>query len=383
MHVLHICNDFLGTSAHISLFSELDRMGVIQTIYVPIKSDVIPSNRNIDFQTEGSRIVFSCRLKKYHKVFYGLKISELVKDIEKRINLKDVDLIHSAILCNEGAIAYELHKKYNIPYISAVRNTDLNGYMKVFKWRRPYFRRIADNAEKIIFISAIYDNRFTKAINADKELSSKYLVINNGLNNHFLDNKYDSEKGLEGSVKIVITGAFVKNKNIHGLVEAIKILIEGGINIELSAIGNNLSSYSNEKEYSDSIMELEKKYKWFTTYPAQPKEKLLLSLRNNDVFALISFHETFGLSYLEALSQGLPIVYTFGEGFDGTYPDGKVGYGAYPNNPESIAEAIKNVIKNYPTLQQNVRKTDLEKFRWSNIALTYYNLYTSIIENEH
>lgn len=38
-----------------------------------------------------------------------------------------------------------------------------------------------------------------------------------------------------------------------------------------------------------------------------------------------SHKETFGLVYAEAMSQGLPIIYTKNQGFDGQFPDGYVG----------------------------------------------------------
>lgn len=379
MHILHICNDFLGTKAHISLFTELDKLGIKQTIYVPLNPHTDPSSRNMCFKTAESRIIFSSRLANYHKIFYAVKIKRLVTDLEKSININDIDLIHAAILCNEGAVAYELQKKYHIPYISAVRNTDLNAYMRIFKWRMSYFRNIALHAEKIIFISSAYQTRLTNVLKANDIIKSKYLVINNGLADIYLDKIYSKRKTMHSPVKVLFTGAFVKNKNIHGLVEAIKRLNDNGYKIQLSAIGNNLSTYFGEKKYAAKITEYETKFPWFTTFPAQPKEQLIESIRDHDIFALVSFKETFGLSYLEALSQGLPIIYTFNEGFDGTYPNGYVGFGAYAKKNQSIAEAIEHVIRNYEKLQKHVREVNLNKFRWSSIAQTYCDLYERII----
>lgn len=381
MHILHICNDFLGTTAHISLFKELDTLGVVQTVFVPVKQNTDTTKRTIDFKTKGSSLVFSKPQKVYHKYMYGLKIQYLTNDIIRKVDLSQIDLIHSAILCNEGAIAYELHKKYGIPYISAVRNTDINSYIRIFKWRIPYFKKIASNAEKIIFISSQYPKRLSEVfhLNDNSEIVAKYKVIHNGLQNLYLDNKYYQERKIGNPISIVITGAFVQNKNIHGLIEAVKQLRENGNNIILSAIGNNLKSYAAELEYADSIIEKEKQHSWFRTYPAQPKEQLCQSLREYDIFALFSFQETFGLSYLEALSQGLPIVYTKNEGFDGTFEEGMVGYGGDANDINSMASALQKCIDNYCTLNHNLSTIDLEKFRWSNIAAVYKNLYESLI----
>jgi glycosyltransferase involved in cell wall biosynthesis len=57
-----------------------------------------------------------------------------------------------------------------------------------------------------------------------------------------------------------------------------------------------------------------------------PKEKLLNNYRNSDIFIMPSYNETFGLVYIEAMSQGLPIIYTQNEGVDGYFKEGSVGY---------------------------------------------------------
>ena len=56
-----------------------------------------------------------------------------------------------------------------------------------------------------------------------------------------------------------------------------------------------------------------------------------------------SIHESFGRVYAEAMTQGVPVIYSKGQGFDGIYPDGHVGYSVPSRNPEYIAECIKNI----------------------------------------
>ena len=74
MHVLHICNDFLGTTAHISLYKELDELGVVQTVFIPIKTGVDANKRTMIFKTFGSSIVYSRRQAKINKYLYGYTI---------------------------------------------------------------------------------------------------------------------------------------------------------------------------------------------------------------------------------------------------------------------------------------------------------------------
>ena len=79
------------------------------------------------------------------------------------------------------------------------------------------------------------------------------------------------------------------------------------------------------------------------------------------------------------MSQHLPIIYAQGQGFDGYYPDGFVGYPAEAGNIESIAEKIENLTKNYSSIANNVESLNLdEDFDWSNIGKKYLSIYKTL-----
>ena len=87
-----------------------------------------------------------------------------------------------------------------------------------------------------------------------------------------------------------------------------------------------------------------------------------------------SIHETFGMAYAEALSQGLPVIYTKGQGFDGFFTQGEVGYAVKSNDYNSIAKYVIEIYENYETYSKNCIKKAI-KFDWNNIAELYINLY--------
>lgn len=62
------------------------------------------------------------------------------------------------------------------------------------------------------------------------------------------------------------------------------------------------------------------------TFHEQLKDKDILKEYYNNavIFTMPSSYETFGLVYVEAMLQGLPILYTHNEGIDGFY-DEKIG----------------------------------------------------------
>ena len=91
-----------------------------------------------------------------------------------------------------------------------------------------------------------------------------------------------------------------------------------------------------------------------------------------------SFTETFGLVYAEAMSQGLPVVYTRGQGFDGQFEEGFAGYSVNSNSPEEIADVIEKIIADYSTISANCISGALQ-FNWKEIAEKYYEIYECIL----
>ena len=123
--------------------------------------------------------------------------------------------------------------------------------------------------------------------------------------------------------------------------------------------------------------ELLKKAEGVTHYAFCPQEKLIEYWRESDIFVMPSHHETFGLTYAEAMSQGLPVLYTAGQGFDGHFPDGTVGYAVSDTDAELLAEKILAVVEHYETLSRNAVAL-CDRFDWREIAKRYAEIYREI-----
>ena len=91
-----------------------------------------------------------------------------------------------------------------------------------------------------------------------------------------------------------------------------------------------------------------------------------------------SFKESFGLVYAEALSQGLPVIYTKNEGFDGNFDDAYVGCSVNPHSIEDIMKKCETVILNYNEIRKNCI-TASKKFKWADISNRYFNIYKGIV----
>ena len=86
------------------------------------------------------------------------------------------------------------------------------------------------------------------------------------------------------------------------------------------------------------------------------KEEVIKYYNQSDIFVMPSLHETFGLVYAEALSQGLPIIYSQGQGIDGFFTEGQVGYHVRSKHPEDIVKAVEDIVSSYDVISSRAKE---------------------------
>lgn len=382
MRILHIANSYGGTSVYTNLYTALDKQADIeQFVYVPLNSrnHERVGKKMIDFKNNVSQIHYSTVLKSYHKFLYTLKIRCIVKDIEKTFDISKIDVIHAGTAFLDGAAAYELSKKYHIPYIVTVRDTDVHTYYSKLVHKRGYFHNILINSEEVVFISPRYKVNFLGKIIpqvVSKSISDKCVVRTNGVDQIFLDNLKKGTKQLNEEIRLLYTGAFISRKALLETINAVALLREKGLKVRLNAVGKGLPFRGNEADYISKVEECGSKYDWLQLKDFKPLSELIEEMKDADIFIMNSHTETFGLCYVEALTQSLPVIYTKGQGFDGQFEEGYVGASVDSRDIDNIAQGIEYVISHYTELSNNIRNTDLySMFCWDKIADGYINLY--------
>jgi mannosylfructose-phosphate synthase len=113
-----------------------------------------------------------------------------------------------------------------------------------------------------------------------------------------------------------------------------------------------------------------------------PDEELETYYRKAKVFVLPSKYEPFGMTTLEAMSCGTPVVATRFGGIKDDLQDGIDSLLVDPSNPAELSEAILRVLTDEALaakLSENGQKTILERFSWESIAartLAFYERYS-------
>jgi glycosyltransferase involved in cell wall biosynthesis len=117
------------------------------------------------------------------------------------------------------------------------------------------------------------------------------------------------------------------------------------------------------------------------TYHGQVKDKNILKdfYNKSTIFTMPSRNETFGLVYVEALLQGLPLLYTHNEGIDGFYNE-KIGEKIFSNDVAEIKKKLLSLVNNYNEYSIPTDRL-IENHDWSKIAIKYKELYTISIKD--
>lgn len=364
MKVLHINSYYNGSIFYKNLFDRQKENGIDIDVYVPASTVTDISSLNLGEYTK-----ISLNHSKYDRLLFHVKHNKIYKDTIVKYKIKEYDIIHAHSLFSNGYIAYKLKKEFGIPYVVAVRNTDVNVFFKYMIHLRKLGVRILKEAEKVVFLSSPYRNFVMDTYvptKLKKEIYDKIEIIPNGIDDFWFENK-GSTKMLpkRENLRLVYAGVINKNKNIITTTKAIDILNKKGFNINFTVVGR-IGDESIYKQFIDKP--------YISYISPKPKEALLNIYRTNDIFVMPSITETFGLVYAEAMSQGLPIIYSKGQGFDGQFEDGQVGSKVISNDPKDIAYAIENILENYEKISKSCIYLS-EKFEWEKIASKYKNIY--------
>ena len=356
MRILHICSYYINDKFYSSFFDSLKKVGIENSAYVFANT----SKKNNRIVLKYAKVSYC--FNSFDRIFFHLKHYKVFRDMKANVNFKEYDIIHAHSLFSNGYIAYLIKKRYGIPYVITVRYPDFFTFFKWMPYLRPLGKKILDDAEKIIFLSESSKDATFKYINGSllRKVISKTLIIPNGIDDYWINNILKDKKNIsdKNNIKLIFVGRINKNKNPEILIKICSILKTRGIEPKLYIVGK-----IEDKRYINIF----NKYEFIIYCGECEKERLIEYYRTADIFIMLSHKETFGLVYAEAMSQGLPIIYSKGQGFDKQFADGEVGYPCSYNNANEACEAIINIMSNYEKLSENCLK-NVRRYSWNKIT---------------
>lgn len=365
--ILHIAGGVSIQKLYQHIFSEFSERGILQDVYVPCNTASKVGKNKIDLPN--LTYCFKAVGNLVDRVLFFPKIRKHFTEIENAFNVDSYSYCFAYTVMTDGSLAYRLKKKEGTHYSVFVRNTDINIFYRYFFWLRPFFRRILINAEFINFPNPSYETRIRSMMGVKfvAKIESKIRIVPNGIDNFWHEHRIlNPKQKINHPVRLIFVGKIDENKNVDGLIRAIRILRNKG-EYKLMLIG--LVSQDKKEDLEKWREEL--KDKLIYAGEVANNNLLLEYYRQADIFVMPSKTETFGLVYIEALTQGLPILYTKGEGVSGFFDNKHVGLAI--DNPEDeveIAEKITKISDNYCIFAKDTI-TESIRFNWREIINLY------------
>lgn len=359
--VLHINSYYLTNKAHyfFCIFSNVDNASYFIPVY---KKGVNAHTEDLKHGQKVYRI--------YSNVDKRLFFTKVVKCCwvaAKNYNIGKHRYIHAHTLFSDGLPAWVLAGLYRKKLMITIRNTDINFYIR----RSPVFRLLGkfvlSSASQLFVPSYAYAKHLID-IYPFLERKGSLKVLRNGVAPFWIENAFrrPSPVGRE-PVKLLFVGRVDKDKNLQILIRYLQYYTIGN-GIILHIVGENRQGLDfggiQDLVQGNSIV----------YHGKVADEKALLNVyRSCDVFTLLSLRETFGISYVEAMTQSLPIIYSRGEGIDGFFSNGHVGYSCAVDDIHELHEMLNRVIDNYEELSKNACAEAL-KFNWESIITEYKSM---------
>ena len=414
------------------------RIGIFIDDYLPSVHGVATSTKNLKEALEGlghEVYIIAPRCKGYQDdddhiirvpssknyVFDKRETGVIYPGLARRLDKYEFDIVHSQMQFYVGVLAHSVAKRQNIPHITTVHTLyteliddyplmvtagiiALTAALPIVLRTKPILptpsreqlRTMSKEAIKETFshqgwrLTAAFANKCEACISPSKHLA-RILIDEGGLTapcyvrpNGIDTKRYrdadpaDSPISKKPGEKFIISVARLSpEKRQKALIEALPHISDRNVALVLTGGGpyeQDLRRRSEELNVANRVI--------FTGM--QPSDKVAALLKQADVFSLASYHfDNQPMTFLEAASSGLPIVYCDEQMTEGLternaiLTDGIEG--------ESLARAFNDLFSN-PDKLEKMSRGSLEvarEFDSSTMAMSMATLYEKLIRDYH
>lgn len=366
-NILHLCSYYVGSKVYKELFQHLAKISNIkqQHVFVPVRaakhigqnsfSDNVVKfhyTQVLNLITKLSFIAKQWRIKHAFSRFYRQHASA------------QYTCVHAHTLYADGILAWHIYKSLKIPYVITVRASDVSIFNKIYPHWEGVIKKVLCNARSVIFISPSHKVSFEKKYFS---ITQHSILLPNGIDKYWIENALAEHPAEQLDVTHgLYIGIINRNKNLSRAIDAFFSADCTNHKRKMTIIGGDYENYL--KIYGPMNKKNLKNVEFVGKI--KDRNKLRQYFRQANVFIMPSHIETFGLVYLEAISQCTPVIYSENQGIDGLFEEGEVGFSCQPRSSASIRKAIEQVFVRYPNgLKFNsVKHNPVNQYTWHRVA---------------
>lgn len=309
------------------------------------------------------------------KFLYGYTLSTPIqKQAGHWVETMNLDVIHIHSEFGVGLFGRIVAKKFNIPMVTTYHTQyeDYTHYVNLFKSKT--FEDMSRRA--VALLSRIYSKNVqiiiapsqkTKDMLLDYDIRKEIVVIPSGLDlNRF--EKVDKEKNLalrhkyqlEDKFVINYTGRIAQEKSIDLVIDGFSKLIKQTDQCHLMVVGdgpvlNVLKSQVDNLGLNDSV----------TFVGSVNQHEIVPYYQMSDAFVSASLTETQGLTFIEALANGLCVFARYDEPLKDIIIENKTGY--FFEDTDEFVEKMLRYIHSDPSVKEMHRKQAFEMVNQYNL----------------
>ncbi|NFI94625.1 glycosyltransferase family 4 protein [Clostridium botulinum] len=269
---------------------------------------------------------------------FNKRMDKLYKEIVKKEG--KVDIIHAHSAMWGGISAAYISEKYNIPLVITEHSS-----LKYAKYLKDNYKKHIYKAYKSCDSLVAVGNDLKKELNT--YVNKDIEVIHNMVDLSLFNMESDSDTEIRNNKTTFFSCAFLEEgKGMELLIRCFK---EAFINedVVLKIGGEGFLKSSLEELVKSIGME-----KQIFFLGALSRQEVANEMKNCDIFALPSEHETFGVVYIEALACGKPVIGAKNGGAEDIITK-ENGIIIEKNNEEQLISALKYMKENYKNYDEN------------------------------
>ncbi|CWN16153.1 putative glycosyl transferase [Neisseria meningitidis] len=260
------------------------------------------------------------------------------------------DLIHAHCMNYAGILAFKISQKYGIPYVVTKHSSTITrGLIRPHQWQP--MKNAAAHAAALLAVS----RHFAHVLQHKYGCEWQYLPnILGGIFNRPFEQR---EKNNKPHFVFCTVSHLRRLKGHDVLLTAFARALAQCPQLRLNIGGSGQEEQRLKQQAADLGITHA-----VTFLGALQPEAVLDLMRNSDAFVLASRTETFGVVYIEALSQGLPVIATRCGGAESIVSDGN-GYLVPVDDDDALADALIKMYEHHSDFEPaRLRENCLNEF---------------------